>query len=173
MDYFQIHPIPGGRPITTPAPFHYSTNPAMKKFLPTSASLFLILSLCLLLTAMGCRRTSHNGKLDGQWHITEIQYTQTGQSVIPEREYICINLELMELFKSPASGEEVRQLAVGEISYDKHQKTLGVKFRQGTSADDLQLFGITTNPVTFRIEHLSGSSLVLATPETTITAKRF
>lgn len=136
----------------------------MKKFIPA------FLALIFILTLSSCRRTSHNGDLDGFWRIDRIEFAdpEPGQdnTVVPDQLFIAINLELMQLYNPSL-------VATGVINYDEDQATLGVEFPYKPSLQTLIKFGITDNPVTFKVEDVSGKRLVLKSDDTRIICTRF
>lgn len=138
--------------------------------LPTShSSLLLIFAIAAMLIVLpACRRTSHNGKIDGQWKIQEITMNATGETIYPADLHIDINLELLQL---RGVGEPYH--LTGVISYSKDDRTLGVDFRFNPTLAELEPYGIYSNPVVFGIPVLTTKKLVLKTPESTITCKRF
>jgi len=150
--------------------FVYSKSKIMRKL-----TVFIILSV-LLLTSVSCRRTSHNGKIDGFWKIMEIQYDENstvatsasldGQSVIPNNRFICINLELIQ-FGNPEPE------ITGIIAYDKSGRTLGIEFPGNPGQRYLLNYGVAGNPVSLDIVTLTEKRLVLKSSVATITCRRF
>lgn len=134
----------------------------------------IVCAIIIGIGATGCRRTSHNGKIDGFWQLRSLEYTQTGQVVDKSESdlYFCINLELMQL----RYGKEV---ATGVMDYDKSAHRLGVDFRafglleEHNQTDYLAAFGVMENPVVFEVVKAGSHTLVLKTPETIITCRRF
>lgn len=134
----------------------------MKK---TKYILMLLLAIVAILPS--CRRASHNGKLDGQWRITQIERVAEQTTDIPDRLFININLELVQLVRN--GGSQV----TGEISYSKGGDTLGMEFPSNPSAATLRNYGIYSNPVTFDVAKLDRKTLVLESPEAVIICERF
>lgn len=116
-----------------------------------------------------CRRTSHNGKIDGLWQVETIEYTQADGSVAtvtPEKLYYGINLELFQI-------DRPGPIYTGEISYDKGGSTLGVRFTGNPTDEELLKYGVPSNPVVFDIERLDSKKLILKTSSTVMTCRRF
>lgn len=140
----------------------------MKKIIP-----IIILSLLSIILMPGCRRVSHNGKIDGYWQIREIYYTATGEIQNPKNKFICINLELMQLNYPNPSPE-----LTGVLAYHKGDDAIGVDFRYGPSAELLAQFGFAPTPdnpnfCTLDIKRVDSKNLVLESPIATITCKKF
>lgn len=142
----------------------------MRKLIP-----LIILSL-IFLTSASCRRTSHNGKIDGFWKIMEIRYDDdsavaaaaslNGQSVIPDNLFICINLELIQLGNPEPN-------ITGFMAYDKDDRTLGIEFPGNPGQRHLLNYGISGNPASLDIVTLTNKRLVLRSEAATITCRRF
>ncbi len=119
----------------------------------------------------GCRKASHNGKLDGQWQIMKIENLLTSEEKAPEnRIYICMNLHVVQL--SQVGGV----VYSGNMQYDKDAGRLSWDFPYNKTEDSVKAlneWGIYTNPVTLSVESVTGSTLVLRTPESIITCRRF
>lgn len=141
----------------------------MRKFLT-------IICLSLMLISLGaCRRASHNGKIDGFWKITEIQYADQlpvadsgleGTSVVPEDLFICVNLELLQL------GNPGTQFT-GVMSYSKGDDRLGVDFKDAVSPEKLLIYGFPPSPSVLDIVSLSDKRLVLRSDVATVSCRRF
>lgn len=136
-------------------------------------SIFIyVISVLFIICASGCRKASHNGKLDGQWQIMKIENLETSEEKVPEgRRYICLNLHVVQL-----EGMDVSKQAVGNMAYDKDAGIINWDFPYNTAGDDLkrlEKWGIYTNPVEIKVLKVDGSALVLRTPETIITCRRF
>ena len=132
---------------------------------------YIFVTLCALAILMAfpsCRKASHNGKLDAQWQIMRIENHEDGTSAVPdEREYICINLHVVNLF--PAN-------IAGNMNYDKDAATVTMDFpynRDETGMKALAPYGILSNPVVFRITELDGKQLVLSSESATVICRRF
>ncbi|MDE5806768.1 MAG: lipocalin-like domain-containing protein [Muribaculaceae bacterium] len=131
--------------------------------------IMLALSLTALIGISSCRKVSHNGKLDGQWQIMTIEETATGSVSEPsQREYICINLHVIQL-TGPSR-------LTGNMTYDKKGETLSCDFPY-VKADEvdrlLGQYGIYANPVTLDVVKVDGKSLVLRSDRSLITCRRF
>lgn len=132
-----------------------------------------LLILCVLI-GTGCRRTSHNGDIDGFWRVVSVEQIANGTTILkdtviyPEDLFYCINLELMQL--QPLSYDYT-----GVMNYSERDRRLTVEFpkqAEGPTGWQMQKFGIWTNPVTFEV-NAGRSHLVLRTPESVIKCDRF
>lgn len=124
-----------------------------------------------LLLFDGCRKAPINGKLDGQWQIMNIELTADGSDASPAiRSYIDINLHVVNLRNIHQS------LIAGSLNYDKDASWLTLDFPYNAEGDALlrlREWGIYQTPVTFDIVKLDSKQLVLRSPETIITCRRF
>lgn len=144
----------------------------------------------ILLLLPSCRRAFMNGELDGNWKIERIDNLQTGESVdypkFPGSNLPLIygiELELMQLNTGGVLNAQGKS-ATAVIHYDKSGKTLTADFAYFMRSDDpafpnseqqaiLNLYGIYENPVTFHIETLNNSHLILLSPQSRITLVKF
>ena len=142
----------------------------MKRFSTTIISCALVAILSLL-TFGACRKAPINGKLDGQWQIMSIELTADGSAANPKlRSYIDINLHVVNLRNT------ANNLVAGNLSYDKDNSRLTLDFPYNTGGDAFLLlreWGIYQTPVTLDIIKLDSKQLVLRSPETIITCRRF
>lgn len=138
-------------------------------------NIFIFLTSVLLITVSfcGCRKVSHNGKLDGQWQIMKIENLETGAIEVPEtRAYICLNLHVVQL--TLLGGENTS--TGGNMRYDKDAGEIYWDFPYNTEGDtfkELATWGIYENPVTLKILKINNKSLILKTPQTIINCRRF
>lgn len=133
--------------------------------------IYLLLAVVAIFISTGCRRASHNGFIDGNWRVSEIYVNSDGHTEYPEDRFICINLELIQLrYKDLYNYGNL----TGEIHYDKKQAKLTADFLgdQGV-VSYTKYFGIYSNPVTMDVERINSDKMVLRTPETVITCRRF
>ncbi|MDE6717972.1 MAG: lipocalin-like domain-containing protein [Muribaculaceae bacterium] len=131
------------------------------------SAVILFAAVCAI---SSCRVASHNGKLDGQWQIMSIEETATGLSAAPEtRSYLCFYLHILQAY-----GPTYRLTA--NMTYDKEEEVLTADFpyiSQGDVDKNLKPYGICSNPVTIEVVKADSKELVLRTPETVITCRRF
>lgn len=124
-----------------------------------------------LFTLCACRKAPINGQLDGQWQIMNVELTADGSNITsPTRSYIDINLHVVNLRNIRGA------LIAGNLSYDKDASRLTLDFPYNAEGDAFLLlreWGIYQTPVTLEIIKLDGSQLVLRSPETIITCRRF
>lgn len=143
----------------------------MKKFLSTLLLIFI--SAITITLNTGCRKMSHNGNLDGQWQILSIEDRKSGSiNVLSDQRYYCINLHVIQL--TTYGGIKYS----GNFHYDKDKEEITFDFpyqaaqiSQGNNP--LIPFGIYTNPVTFKIIESSSKELILSSPESIVTFRKF
>ncbi len=133
--------------------------------------LYILIALLglVLATLSGCRRASHNGKLDGLWRVDTIEYVQPdGTTTVtnPTDLFYGVNLELFQI-------DTPGPTYTGEISYDKGGSTLGVRFTGNPGSTELLSYGVPSNPVMFDIVKLDSKHLVLKTNTTVVTCRRY
>lgn len=137
-------------------------------------TIYMLLALLLLTVGSGCRRTSHNGDLDGNWRVKAITVTSTGTTEdLGDNYFIAINLELMQL-RAPGMSQTQATTVTGVMDYDEDAGRLTVDFPKNDRKGDqnLERFGIYSNPVTFQVS-VSSRNLVLKSPESVIECRRF
>jgi hypothetical protein len=132
----------------------------MRKLLPVL--ILALIALCL----PSCRRTSHNGRIDGFWRIDEIAYAESGETVSPTDLFIAVNLELLQL-----DNPQVEH--TGIISYHKGDPRIGVEFPYNPSAEALYKYGFPANPCVLDIVTLDSHRLVLSSPVAVISCTRY
>ena len=142
----------------------------MKNF-RTNIILSAFVAIMSLFLLGGCRKAPINGKLDGQWQVMSIELISDGSVVSPTvRSYIDINLHVVNL-------RNINQnLIPGNLNYDKEASKLTLDFPYNTEGNGFLLlreWGIYQTPVTLDIVKLDGKQLVLRSPETIITCRRF
>lgn len=138
----------------------------MKKYL------YILIAAVLMLMAGSCRRTSHNGKIDGNWRLMNVEFTESGTSTdFSESDiFININLELMQI-RGPQLSPQAYY--TGVMDWNEKSGKLGVNFAYDANADLLTRFGIFDNPVVFTVKVADSKHLVLETDKSVITCNRF
>lgn len=133
--------------------------------------LYILTIAVMLVMVGGCRRASDNGAIDGYWRVVGIEDLTTGEELDPGTgRFMAIQLELMQL---TSTAGEFGYRITGVITYDEDNELLSVDFRNNAAASSLELFGITQNPVTFRVVRASGRTLMLRTDDRLITCRKF
>lgn len=131
--------------------------------------ILLLLSISVLLSVTGCRKVSHNGKIDGHWQIMTIEDTSTGNVIEPDpREYISINLHIMQL---TGAGR-----LTANMTYDKDGAKITCDFpyvKQPDVERVMGVYGFFSNPVSMDVVKVDGKQLILRTDRTLITCRRF
>lgn len=130
----------------------------------------LLMTILILPCFISCRKMSHNGKLDGFWQIQNIEITNPDITPPPfSINYISINLHVVNL---GAGGNKYS----GNLHYDKEEQTVTMDFPYTDLTKDPDYFnkwGIYSNPVVCKILKVDSKNLILQTPETIITCRRF
>lgn len=129
----------------------------------------ILLSLLVSLIALmmpGCQKSPVNGDLDGQWQVMEVS-PSAADTPIDARLYYCFYLHVCQLNYYGGS------LATGTMDYSGDRMVLTFPYADEETAAGLRQYGIDTNPVTFTIDRLDGKSLILRSPTTVITLRKF
>lgn len=130
-----------------------------------------MVAVCVLIMAVGCRRVSHNGKLDGNWRVETVELFKESGMVKqdslfhPEDRYIAFQLELVQIRPN---------LHTGIITYDDKSGQLSMEFpKEPSSLPKVFLdYGICENPVTFTVE-ADSKHLVLKNASAVVTCRRW
>lgn len=122
---------------------------------------------CLILCLGGCRKAPINGKLDGQWQIMSVETPDTVYTPA-ERVYICFNLHVVNLTNLH------NDVYAGNLSYSDGRIAMDFPYQEHPSQMKvLNRWGIYANPVVFDVAELTGSRLLMVSPQSTITLRRF
>lgn len=113
----------------------------------------------------GCRKAYINGELDGQWQVMSIEY-QDGTCETPDRTYYRINLHTMQLF-SVSHGKET-----ANMTYNREEGSIYCDFPR-SDLKALSRYGISSNPVNFKILEMTSKKLILQTEGTVISCRKF
>lgn len=144
----------------------------MKKSLYKSLYIALIL-IVVGVVAGGCRRTSHNGLIDGHWQVLTMEDVNTGEVIDCKDRYVAVNLELIQLFK----GDPATALySTGYIYYTKGEDKFTVDFPEmgnNTKPERLIEFGITSNPQTLTIVKLDHKTFTYRSDAYIVTCRRY
>lgn len=134
--------------------------------------LLSIASLSFLLA--GCGKASHNHRLSGNWQIKSIENRVSNTTSYPEDLYIDMNLHVVNLHYSQPNSMGINGPS-GNMAFDHDEMRLSMDFPyvNADEMDKLQRFGIFANPVVFTVEKLDSKQLVLQSPESVITCRRF
>ena len=145
----------------------------MKKNSFQRISYFLIFSfsLFLLFSFTSCEiETSHNGNLDGFWHLVQVDTLQTGgvKDTSEDLLFWSFQVNLMELSDHTDLGHiymarfnhENGQLKVTQpCLYDR---TNGNEMLTDENVKDISRYGINALEETFKVEGLSSSKMTLS-----------
>ena len=130
-------------------------------------SLSLILLISLLYS--GCQKSPINGDLDGQWQVMEVN-PEPSEIIIDKRLYMCFSLHTVQLTyygNGPWTPGNILKFD------DKH---LVLDFPYATAERSIALlrqYGIYNNPVTFDVEMLTSSKLILRDGDVVVTLRKF
>lgn len=148
----------------------------MKKFLHP------LVVLLVLVCAAACDKVPMNGRLDGMWQILTVETPQGVRDVKADRAYMSIQLHLTQWTHANRNYySHFRHEGDSLCFYD----FAGLS-AHATAADDdpaitaaemagglFHVYGIHTLDARYRIIHLSGSSLILESADTTLTFRKF
>lgn len=124
--------------------------------------------LCLTgsLIAAGCQKAPINGDLDGQWQVMEVE-PKVEHPQFGGRLYYCFSLHVCQLTTGPV-------VTSGNLSYAGDRIDINFpRFTSQAASDSLRWWGINSNPVTFKVEHLDKNRLVIRDGETTVTLRKY
>lgn len=144
----------------------------------------MIITLCLAFIVMilsSCGdflETSDNGKLDGLWQLTRIDTLGTGGSldVTSDRKYLAVQAGFLEV-----RDADMAERYMFRFSYDGDQLVLSDARLNDRSLGDpevadvgvLMPYGINRLSVTFKVEKLTGSRLVLVSSTLRLIYRKF
>ena len=129
-----------------------------------------VLCILMLVFANGCGKNPINGDLDGQWQVMDI-VPEAPETSVQGRLYMCFNLHVCQL-TSYGSGAQ----AAGNLKFDSQNNTLSLDFPDIQSERGLNIlkqYGIYSNPVTFEIEMLNSSNLILRDGDVLVVLRKF
>lgn len=134
----------------------------------SSRFFYFIISILIAGISAGCQKSPVNGDLDGQWQVMSVEPVPS-ESVIEGRLYYCLSLHTCQL--STYGGVWI----TGNMSFSG--KTLTLHFPDAesyqSSNDALRQYGISSNPVTFSVDHLDKKKMILKSGDTTVTLRKF
>ncbi len=144
----------------------------------------MLFAFVALMTAVsGCDKTPANGPLDGQWQLLSIS-TPDGQRETKDRAtYLCFQLNLTQWFRPEHQSiyahfthraDSIRFYDFARVSAqaatgDDDEWITPREMHEGAMDD----WGIHSADITFRVQQLSGSRLVLEREDTVLTFRKF
>lgn len=148
--------------------------------LTITAAITLIAALCSSLLTSCSLESSDNGDLDGMWHLRTVDTLATGGTYdkIPEYYYWCVQGSLLVLddkeqssggnyiFSFEHSGDTLRL-------YDPHIFSRSKGDPELTDVEVLRPYGINALDVSFVVEKLTGSNMVLRDDSLRLYLKKF
>ena len=132
--------------------------------------IMLFVATFMLLFTGSCQKSPINGDLDGQWQVMDVT-PEPSETVFPERLYICFSLHVCQL-----TGYDVGVHAEANMQFDQKKKTLYLDFPNINTEESiarLAQYGIYNNPVTFDVELLTSSKLILRDGDVVVTLRKF
>ena len=138
----------------------------------------IILSVLFLSVLAGCKlENSHNGKLDGYWKLRTIDHLLTDETVDLSEESIFWAVQKDLLVVRNNSGEEfVFHFSKTDKELIVHDAHKSDKNNGDPKLEDLSVlekYGIFSDPMTYKIDHLTSRVMVLSTDEIRLTFKKF
>lgn len=122
--------------------------------------LYFSIIVCLILTS--CRNTDINGKLDGMWQLTTIDYIDSiSVGKKPERIYYSIQLHLINLRQAGVSPEYMGRFKQSKDSLIISDFRIYMEEDKLASVEELKPFGLSQTTTRFGIEKLSSSEMIL------------
>lgn len=129
----------------------------------------LLFAFSISILATTSCKLSINGDLDGQWQVMSVDPEPTDKP-FEDRLYMCFYQHTCQL-----SAYGINPWATGNIKYDE-KKTLYMDFpnyNSKLSIARLKQYGINRNPVTFTVEHISSSKMILRDGDVVVTLRKF
>lgn len=146
--------------------------------MPTISKKIAIAITTLILLASCDLETSGNGKLDGQWHLMQIETLANGDTQDLSQQYFywqfqgkllqLRNIETNEIYllRFERNGTILRTYDPYRFNRDEGDEPLDY-------VEPLQPFGINQIDETFEIEHLGNKYITLKSPTVRLSLKRF
>ncbi|MDE6143374.1 MAG: lipocalin-like domain-containing protein [Muribaculaceae bacterium] len=138
-----------------------------KTFFPYLMSIILLVACQVL--SVSCQKSPINGDLDGQWQVMSVEpQPEEPDQMFDTRLYYCFSLHVCQL--SIPGGVWLS----GRLSFNGDE--IALEFPESLNILEkraLLQYGINHNPVTFRVETLDKSRLVMRDGETVVTLRKF
>ena len=134
----------------------------------SNKNILLSVALLIILFLSGCNKKSINGDLDGRWQIMEIERNGVSEYVKDQQLYYNFYLHVCNLSWYGFFYTD------GNMKYE--DKTLWLQFpyiNTPQGIEKLKDYGIYSNPVTFQVELLTKSKLILKEGDLIITLRKF
>lgn len=137
-----------------------------------------ITTLTLILLASCDLETSDNGKLDGQWHLIQIQDLTTNQTQDLTQQYYYWQFQgkLLQLRNTETHEQYLLRFQHDNTTLRTYEPYIYNR-EEGdqpiTDPQPLNPFGITQIDQTFEIEHLGNKYITLKSPTVRLSLKRF
>lgn len=144
----------------------------------------LLLSLCTFFLLLSCDKLPENGKLDGWWQVTEVQFARNGvyDSIVPMKDrkiFWAVQLKLISI-TGISNGTTSETLCRFHYSGDRLQLTeMYVHHRDrddritDSAFDKLKDTGIDSNQADFTIEALDSKHMQLKSDFARIVFRKF
>ena len=132
--------------------------------------------LIVLFTLLSCDKLDKNGKLDGNWQLTEWMQNSTGRVVADKHDllFYTIKLELIQ-FRDCKNGQSPY---FAYFEYTDDNLILGQVFQNTANSDipstteALAQYGVT-NDGKFKITKLTSSEMILQNDENTLSFRKY
>lgn len=126
----------------------------------------LILTSYIFLSVSSCQKSPINGDLDGRWQIMEI-FPEPG-NVADWQHYMSFYMHVCKLTSYGSIFTD------GNLRYENNEIFLDFPYvKESEDIEKLKTYGIYSNPVIFKIEHLDKKSLILKEGDIVITLRKF
>ena len=138
----------------------------------------IVLSVLFLSVLAGCKlENSHNGKLDGYWKLRTIDHLLTDETVDLSEKSIFWAVQKDLLVVRNNAGEEFvfhfSKTAEELMVHDAHKSDKNNGDPKLEDLSVLEKYGIFSDPMTYKIDHLTSRVMVLSTDEIRLTFKKF
>lgn len=116
---------------------------------------------------IGCEKLNINGDLDGEWEVMNV-YPSPPPIELDTRYFYNFQLHVCQLtiYGLPFTN--------GNLDYKGSNMTLNFPYiKNQEEILQLKQYGIFTNPVTFNVEFIGKTGLILSNEDVTITLRKF
>ena len=144
----------------------------------------LILTVCTLLLTLSCEKLPENGKLDGWWQVTEVQFARNGayDSIVPMKEqkiFWAVQLKLISItgISNGTTGETLCRFHYAGDRLQLTEMYVHHRDRDDRITDPafsaLKATGIDSNQADFAIEALDSKHMQLRSDFARIVFRKF
>lgn len=134
---------------------------------------YILLWLVTLSAFVSCGKTPINGKLDGMWQLTGIEYPQGNhKDTKPEQLYYSFQLHLISL-RSPDKKESLGRFKHAGDSLVLSEFRLKYQVDKLTPREELLVYGLNDTITRFKIESLTKESMILKSSYAMLFLRKF